>query len=388
MEPEIRQRLIRAMRGTKEPRRLVRLEAPPARKRGHALLSYLAEPVTFSENDPRLRGHTNKWESREFARALRDRGWTTDVVDFDFLGWEPRERYDVVVAVDAELIRLKDELDPEMAFVHMTGASPAFQNSAELTRIEELVERRGIECLPRRMVPDPESSARAQELADSCSLVGNDWTLSTFSPAVRAKTTTINVTASPFRSLGALRRRSPSPGDFLWFFGAGAIHKGLDRVLEVFAGEPRLGLHVVGNIAGEDDFVGAYEAELFGLPNITFHGELDPMSRAFARVIDRCSAFVAPSCSEGMSPSCATLLQAGLFPILSRETGITLPDGKGIYLDESSIEEIRDAVTRFSTTPDKELESAVAEIQADALERYSREGFAASIRRYLAAAGA
>lgn len=388
MEPEILRRLTTAIRGRGEPIRWARLEASPAEKRGHALLSYLAEPVTFSEKDPRLRGHTNKWESREFARALQDRGWTTDVVDFNILGWDPRARYDIVIALDAELLTLKDELDPALSFVHMTGASAAFQNSAELTRIEELFRRRGIECLPRRMVPAPESSARAQEVADSCSLVGNDWTLSTLSPAVRSKTSMINVTASPFRSPRWSRRGSPSSGDFLWFFGAGAIHKGLDRVLEVFAGEPRLGLHIVGNIAGEEDFVQAYEAELFGLPNVTFHGALDPMSRAFTRVIDSCSAFVAPSCSEGMSPSCATLLQAGLFPILSRETGITLPDDKGIYLEESSIEEIRDAVTRFSTTPDKELESAVAEIQADALERYSREGFAASIRRYLEAAGA
>ncbi len=362
----------------------VRLRPRRGSVRGSALLSYLAEPAAWSAGDRRLRGHTNKWESREFAHALCDLGWVTDVIDFNQAGWEPKQDYDVVIALDAELITLREAANPSLALIHMTGAAPAFQNTAEIGRIDELARRRsGVVCTPRRLVPDTATAQHAQETADACSLVGNDWTLSTYPGKVQQKTTLLDVTASSVRSVKVLGRMVPSPPEFLWFFGSGAVHKGLDRVLEVFAVEPDLTLHVAGNISGEQDFLDAYQHELYELPNIQFHGIVDPMSRDFSALIDRCVGFVAPSCSEGMSPSCATLLQVGLYPIISRETGISLPTGTGLYLEQSSSGEIREAVLRVAGAPRAELERELEEIQRDALNRYSRASFATNIRAYL-----
>ena len=84
-----------------------------------------------------------------------------------------------------------------------------------------------------------------------------------------------------------------------------------------------------------------------------------------------------------MSPSCATLLQVGLYPIISRETGISLPDGAGIYLEQSSNREIHEAILRVAGAPHAQLERELEEIQGDALSRYSRGSFATNIRSYL-----
>ena len=361
----------------------VRLTSSRGDRRGSALLAYLAEPTSWRSGDNRLRGHTNKWESREFAHALCDLGWVTDVIDFNQADWEPKQDYDVVVALDAELTPLREAVNPSLALIHMTGAAPAFQNAAELGRIDDLARRRGVVCAPRRLVPDPAAAQLAQETADACSLIGNEWTLSTYPAEVREKTTLLDVTASSLRSIKTAGRMIPSPPEFLWFFGSGAVHKGLDRVLEVFAEESELTLHVAGNISGEQDFLNAYQHELTELPNIHLHGMVEPTSREFSKLMDRCIAFVAPSCSEGMSTACATLLQVGLYPIVSRETGISLPDGAGIYLEESSSREIREAVLRVAGAPHAQLERELEAIQSDALNRYSRASFATNIRAYL-----
>ena len=361
----------------------VRLAPSSGSVRGSALLSYLAEPASWRGGDSRLRGHTNKWESREFAHALRDLGWVTDVIDFNQAGWKPQQDYDVVIALDAELIPLREAANPSLALLHMTGAAPAFQNGAEIGRIDELARRRGVVCTPRRLVPDPAAAQLAQETADACSLVGNEWTLSTYPAEVREKTTLLDVTASSSRRVKRAGEMIPSSPEFLWFFGSGAVHKGLDRVLEVFAAEPGLTLHVVGNIADEQDFLDAYQHELNELPNIHLHGIVEPTSREFSKLTDRCIAFVAPSCSESMSTACATLLQVGLYPVVSRETGISLPDGAGIYLEQSSNREIREAVLRVAGAPHAQLERELEAIQSDALNRYSRASFATNIRNYL-----
>ena len=362
----------------------VRLTPSRGAVRGSALLSYLAEPASWRRGDSHLRGHTNKWESREFAHALCDLGWVTDVVDFNQSDWEPQQNYDVVIALDAELIPLREATNPGLALSHMTGAASAFQNAAEIGRIDELARRRGVVCSPRRLVADPAAAQLAQETADACSLIGNDWTLSTYPAEVGEKTTLLDVTASSLRRVKRAGMMIPSSPEFLWFFGSGAVHKGLDRVLEVFAAEPGLTLHVAGNISGEQDFLDAYQHELNELPNIHFHGMVEPTSRAFSKLTGRCIAFIAPSCSEGMSTACATLLQVGLYPIISRETGISLPDGAGIYLEQSSNREIRDAVLRVAGAPQAQLERELEEIQGEALSRYSRASFATNIRSYLA----
>ena len=268
--------------------------------------------------------------------------------------------------------------------LHQTGAFAPFQNAAEHRRIEELEARRGSgarhgassttsRLRPPRSVP-----------ADACSLIGNAWTRGTFPAELRPKITCVPVSATMpalVRDLHTIERAGRA---FLWFFGSGAVHKGLDRVLEAFAREPSLELHVVGNIADEHDFIEAYRHELFALANIHWHGPLDPGGAAFAHVLARCSFVVAPSCSEGTSPATATALKAGLYPLVSRATGIDLPDGCGRYLESCTVEEITSAAREVAALGDDELLRQIARVQRHAVETYSRPAFAATMEAYLA----
>jgi glycosyltransferase involved in cell wall biosynthesis len=363
--------------------RMTRLPAASGRARGRALLSYLAEPVSWPDRDRRLRGHTNTWESREIARALSERDLDVDAIDFSDEEFEPDGHYDVVVALHSELHRLAEAAEASIPLMHHTGAYPSFQNAAELRRIEQLYERRGVRCVPRRQVEEGPAYDRCLREERASSLLGNEWTLSTYPAEVRPKITCVPATGSSLVRVRSARTLVPKRREFIWYFGSGAIHKGLDRALEAFANQPGLVLHVVGNIGDEQDFIDAYHRELFELPNIHWHGFLDPRSRRFRRLVRDCFCVVAPTCSEGTSPATLTMLQLGLYPLISRECGITLPGGAGTYLETCEVAEIEQAAGELRDLPEPDLREQTRATQAMALERHSRTAFARTVREYL-----
>lgn len=362
--------------------RVVHVPAGGSPVRGRALVSYLREPSTWSDRDRQLAGHSNKWEAREIVRILASLGHDVDVIDFRDHAFEPEQPYDVVLALDSELARLAERAQPRVALLHLTGAYGPFQNAAEQRRIDELEQRRGVRVPLERAVADLGGAERALVRADACSLIGNDWTLGTYPEAHRGKITPIPVSGSVPLRVRPPRKLVPKQREFLWFFGSGAVHKGLDRVLEAFAGMPGHTLHVVGNVAGETAFWDAYAIEA-ALPNVHVHGFLDPAGRTFRRATRGCFCVIAPSASEGTSPATVTMLQMGMLGIISRETGVTLPAGTGRLLERCTADEIAEAVGELAALPEDAAREQTLAIQADMLARHSRPAFSAAMRAYL-----
>ena len=149
----------------------------------------------------------------------------------------------------------------------------------------------------------------------------------------------------------AARRR------FLWFGSGGLLHKGLDRVLEVFAALPDFELTVLGPIDREPEFERAFHRELYETPNIHTHGWIDVASPEFLALALRHLALVYPSCSEGQNGGAVTCMHAGLIPVLSRESGVDLAPEYGIELASCSLEEIRGRVLELALRPAEELQA-------------------------------
>jgi glycosyltransferase involved in cell wall biosynthesis len=363
--------------------------APPEAvrpRRGRALLSYLPEPCGWAEDDPRLRGHSNKWESRELARQVFLAGFEVETVDFRDLGFVPARPYDLVIDIDKNLGRLAPLLPPgALRLLHMTGGYGPVANAAERTRLEALRRRRGLSLAPRRQVPDLDAVARSLAAADRCSLLGNAATLSTYPGDVQARTTLLPATAS---FLGASAKGPdelvPPGREFLYFAGSGAVHKGLDLVLEAFERLPGWRLHVVAPIGGEEDFLLAYRRELVERPEVTLHGPLDPVGPAFAALVRRCFAVLQPSCSEGQSTSVLTCMRAGLIPIVSREAGVDVPDGAGLVLHALGVGEVEAAVREAAAMDDAAVRHAAGRAQLAAEQRHGRAAFSAAVAAYLA----
>jgi glycosyltransferase involved in cell wall biosynthesis len=213
------------------------------------------------------------------------------------------------------------------------------------------------------------------ERAEHLALIGNAVTLATYPRHLHAKIALFAVSAANVGHVKPAARFVPEPREFVWFAASGAVHKGLDLLLEIFSKHRLPMLHIVGLIEQEEDFLNIYHAELDNHPRIRRYGFLRGSDPTLAAVFDRSLALLYPSASESMSAAVAHCLQVGLYPIISRATGIDLPANCGRYLEQCSIEEITAAVKAVLLKPAAELQREIAIMQEMALRRFSRAAF-------------
>lgn len=353
--------------------------------RGHILFCFSAEVVTLPENDPTLSMHSIRWEARALALMLLEFGFNLDVLDIH-KGEVPADHppYKAIIFLHNDLYRHKARLDAAtIKIALLTGSSPDFQNRREDQRIIEMHQRRPGLYAPKRRVPFVDQELFSYRLADHCLLVGNRTTLSTYPESVRGKMTLVEPSISWPLHVKPAEDFAPEEREFLWLGGIGAVLKGLDLVLEVFGRHPEWTLNIVGSAGDEADFAALYRHELFDCPNIRLHGFTRLASPEMQEIIRRCFAFISPSASEGMSTSAAACLAMGLYPILSKECGLDLPEGHGALLESCAIDEIEKAVALARTLSPAVLTRQISVLQAMALSRFSRGAFLESRRRHL-----
>ncbi len=360
---------------------------PEGKSRGRVLVSYAVTSAGLPDGDPLFRFHTGPWESACIVSIFRKFGFIVDVVHFNDTSFMPDKSYDVIFACTGELYRLT-ALGPRPAgqilkIWHPVVSFIPYNNARELERIEALKKRRpGALYTPKRQEPYEDKASKIGALADAIILIGNEWVKNTYPKVLHEKMSLITVTASPF---GLSKRRGeyvPKEREFLWYFGVGAVRKGLDLLLEVFAKHPEWILNIVGPLSRENDFFKIYEEEC-KLLNIRYHGYLSPQSEEFARVTGRSFCFIAPTATESISTAAATMLQLGLYPLVSRDAGIDLPKGAGMYLEDCDLAEIEEKVKRVYEMPAERLEEGVAQTQAFALHEFSREKFRSTMEAFL-----
>ena len=353
--------------------------------KGHVLVSYIPGSLVCRDDDRCLRRHSNSWESLEIARIFTRNGYAVDAISWDDASFVPKRDYAAVFDISANLARCSQP--GTYKFFHATGSDPLFSNKAERERLESLKARRGVSIAPRRFIKEADVALFHGNLAkaDTVTLIGNEVTSATFPDLLRRKLHRVDPTGSYLS-----RIRNPRwidiKREFVWFNGAGAVHKGLDLVLEAFARHPELVLHVIGPYLKERDFTAAYEHELTRCPNIISHGFLYPSSRRFQEITRNVLGFVSPSCSEGISTSAVTCMHYGMVPVVSRNSGIDMTEDMGRVLDTCTIEEIEEMVLSLADTAETEIRRMIAFSQEYALNRFSRKEFSRSMGNVIARA--
>ncbi len=351
---------------------------PEGRPRGRVLLSYildgfLAERGDLSASHPAY-WHTNSWESRQMAQTFLDLGYQVDAISWLNRMFVPKAPYTAFIDVRHNMQRLAPHVGRDcLKIMHIDCAHLSFLNAAESRRLLELQQRRGVTLIPRRF----EAPNLAIEHADCATMLGNDFTQGTYRYAQKP------IYRLPLPSNVIF----PWPEDkdwksaartFLWLGSAGLVHKGLDLVLEAFAGMPDFRLIVCGPIDGEPDFQQAYHRELYELPNIETVGWVDTASDQFRQLTARAIGMVYPSCSEGQCGGVITCMHAGLIPVISFESGVDVADF-GRILRHCSVAEIQTAVREIARAPEEQLRRRSHETWRAARAQYTRENYA---RRY------
>lgn len=352
--------------------------------KGRVLFSYLPYALLYREDDKFFDGHTNKWESREIARIFKDYGYEVDAIHYNNKKFKPKKKYDFLFDIDFNLQRLSPLLPSDCKkILHLTGSYSYYQNAAELKRIEELKKRRpGSVYEPRRIIDNPAASDKSLEMADFCSLIGVKHTLQTYPKKYHEKISLVTVTASVMDKIKTPDKFISDEREFFFLSGGGAVHKGLDLLLEIFSQHKNLVLNIIGSTANEKDFAEIYNKELH-LDNIRYHGSLNPNSEEFRIIADRCFCFINPSCSESISTAAATCLVYGLYPIISRDTGISLPENCGRYLETCSIEEIEKNILEIHKSKSEEISKQISVTQEYALKNFSKKNFTLLMKNFI-----
>ncbi len=344
-----------------------------------ALFSYILDPFLLRPGQSVPHSHTHYWESRTMAESLRDLGFTVDVMHWTNRTFEPQERYDVMVDVRLQFDRLADRVGPDcLKILHCETSHYRFHNAAQQQRRALLEQRRGIRLPLYRLVEEN----RAIELADCATLLGNACTQATYAfsgkPLYRIPISQAFLYDFPdAKDFARVRHR------FLWFGSEGALHKGLDLVLEAFAKAPELELEVAGPVDRERAFFRAFRRELLQTRNIRYLGWIDIGSPQFQELTRRVVALVYPSSSEGQSGSTVTCLHAALPSIVTPQVGLDIEPAFGAVLDEVTPEAIVTACRQLASRTPEELRNMAHAAWSYARSHHTRERFAAEYRRAL-----
>ena len=369
------ERVLRKLRKIDE--KVVRLPAAVDPPRGRAILSYIVDPFLLPAGAPLPHSHTHFWESRAMGEVLAGLGFEVEVLHWTNRTFLPSGPCDLLVDVRLNLERLAPLVPPGCVKVmHIETGHPSFYNPAQRARLAALAARRGIELAPFKLLAEN----RAIEHADAATILGNEATQATYRFAGRPlyPVPISQPLLYPFpegKDFAAARRR------FLWFGSGGMVHKGLDLVLDAFAGLPDLHLTVCGPVERERAFESAYARELYATPNIHAHGWIDVAGPEFPDLARRTLALVYPSCSEGQNGGTVTCLHAGLLAVVTPEVGVDVDPSFGLLLAEPTVEAIRAAAVELSRRDPDGLAAMARRAWEFARERHTRERFAAGYRR-------
>jgi len=312
------------------------------------LISYITNPFLNKIES----NHSNNAEAIEIAKSFHEKGYQVDIVrynaTFENIKFK-NDFYDVVFGLEPNFLKAIKKFNPKKSIYYATGAYYIFQNESEKMRLIDLQKRKGVLLNPRRYV-EPHESAM---LADAVICIGNEWTVSTYKTHVR-HIERIPVSAHScfsFDEIQSQKNWSIARKNFLWFGSAGAVHKGLDLLLEIFLRNPEIHLYVCGGVRDERDFFDLYEKELLHTKNIHFVDWINPDSGEFKKNATECAFTIIPSCSEGMSSSVVTCMQVGMVPLVSKECGLSV-ESCGVVFDNSSIENIENEIINYSKKDD------------------------------------
>jgi glycosyltransferase involved in cell wall biosynthesis len=352
---------------------------PEGIAKGNALISYNLDPFLAKSTEAVCNKHTHHWETVEMVRILLDLGYCVDVITLFNDLFIPKKKYSIAIDSRHNLERLAPLLDRDcIRVLYADTAHIIFHNAAECNRLYALQQRRGITLRNNRF----ELPNKGVEYADCTIVLGNEFTINTFKyarkPIYRVPISTTEIYPFPEeKDFATCCQR------FLWFGSNGAVHKGLDLVLEAFAEMPDCHLTICGPVSKELDFEKAFYKELYHTPNIHTYGWIDVSSSDFVKIANSCLGIIYPSCSEGGGGCVITCMHAGLIPIVTYEASVDVRDDYGVILKEASIAEIKKEIQKISSLPPADLKAMARRSWEFVRANHTREKYSQEYRRVI-----
>lgn len=351
------------------------------RKRGlvkgkRALLAYLPEHVARYLNGEKIIRFSNNGIAIYWAIALADLGYEVDIVGWDENKVKIDRDYDVFIPHGSINFKsVMSQLKKRPIVIHFsTGAYWKFHNDQERYRFNDLYRRNGISLPKDRFLSAPDSAV--YNLADYVISIGGKRIKDTY--PLNEVMTVNNAAYEDARSKHLLKNHKRTKQNFLYFAGAGNVHKGLDLLIEAFS-ELDQNLYIMGHV--DEEFRNAYQG-LLQLPNINIVGEVVMRTKNYREGMKKCSFCILPSCSEGQPGSVIEAMGYGLIPIVSKECFIDTSNF-GFTLKDCSIEQIRKLVRKTSSLDTKNIKQLSALARNEVEAKYRPKNFYANLSGHL-----
>lgn len=344
------------------------------------LISYITSP--FEQGVQYT--HSNFLECFTSARIFDEIGYQVDVTNYNETRIDTKkiQSYDVIYGFGEPLERsfyISDKSKTIKRIVYLTGCNPIYSNYVSAVRGKEFQEKYDV-LLPESLRVVPWSWRLQTMFSDALIVLGNSFVLDTYSQE-RTFVSSYNLNAFYFDILKVNTHKKDfkkAQKNFLWFGSSGAIHKGLDKVIEFFENNQEINLHICG--LQEKEFLLFFQSRLRKCKNIINHGFINIHSEKFEDIMYICGAVIFPSASEGGAVSILNVLyNGGLFPIISRSCGLDL-DRYGFVFSEINNSNIEDGINFFLDLKEEQLHQKSIEIIEHLRKEYSYEKYQKSIK--------
>jgi glycosyltransferase involved in cell wall biosynthesis len=291
--------------------------------------------------------HTNSAEALRIAQIFDEFGYNVDVVNYNSERVLDYNKYDVVFGFGEPFVNSFYRRRRQILTIYYgTGMHIHHQNQAALKRVKEVYERKGKWMPESGRIVDKAWSIQTT-LVDAIITLGNTTTAESYRKYYDGSILTMPASfykMMDFKDVLRQKDFGDSRQHFLWFGGAGLIHKGLDLLLEVFKNNPNLHLHVCGPIDNEPEFKACFYDELYNTGNIHTYGFVGLRSEVFNNLMKTCAFVIFPSCSEGQSTSVVNVMgNGGLLPVVTKESGIDVNE-YGIEIKGCNLKDVELAV--------------------------------------------
>jgi hypothetical protein len=329
------------------------------------LISYITDP--FNKNIEGKIFHTNQKEAIQILYVFIKNNYAVDIchcLEEIALPEIAQKKYDLIFGFGKPFLEACIANKNAFKIIYCTEAYPDFVKKQEQSRLNYYHERYGkkINVSRHGKFYLPEQFTYANYLL----FKGNKVTEASFPelPGIKKK---VPIAPAPFVNLKYVYREraiATTKNQFIWFGSFGAVHKGLDILVDVFAKHSEWKLIVCGLWKSEIEILPQLT------PNIIIKGFMDTNSDEFIEMVDSSSFVVLSTCSEGMSSGVLTCMSHGLIPIVSKESGIDLTD-EGLYFDDYKLPSIENKLIEWSNKEDEALLQLHKKIFTDSRNNYN-----------------
>lgn len=328
-----------------------------------ALLSYLPRKVS-TKPDFKLFG--NQLYAKYLPRVLDELGFAVDYIDWK--DTTPQlKKYDLFMGHGGYNFVKNAHARTNIFF--STGFYWKTFNYLEAQRFTDLYMRKGVLLDADRKILVEEESAL--DVATGIITLGNEITAHSY---IDAGFTNVYPIGGMTAQRGEILNKDYAQGSkhFMFYSGNGAVHKGLDLLIEAFAGT-NLHLHICQRLP--IPFLNAYPE--LDEPNIHVHGHIDILGDEFKELVALCDWVISATCCEGCPSSVLECMAHGLIPVVTKNASIKMD---GCAYITSNIDEIRYIVKDLSMLDPGSIYTLSECSRTTAEDYYSPEAFSLRLK--------